>query len=162
MKRILYETPGNGKYIEFNYDKNVNENNLKRNPFRFYCGLLYLPTRECIHSIEIFHIWATSWQYQQNGMCAQQRLRSSWASTHSDQRLRIHIKQTWVLSNHLSAQQSSDQTGRMPRLICLCWAHMPFCWFCLEVAHFLHSCFDFLSLDIFQQGFQSRLCILTV
>ena len=32
-----------------------------------------------------FHIWATSWQNQQNGMCAQQRLRSAWASAQSDQ-----------------------------------------------------------------------------
>ena len=32
--------------------------------------------------------------------------------------------------------EDSDQTGRMPRLICLCWAHMPFCWFCRDGAHF--------------------------
>ena len=32
--------------------------------------------------------WATSWQNQQNGMCAQRRLRSAWASTQSDQSLR--------------------------------------------------------------------------
>ena len=31
------------------------------------------------------HIWATSCQNQQNGMCAQQRLRSAWASAQSDQ-----------------------------------------------------------------------------
>ena len=30
----------------------------------------------------------------------------------------------------------SDQTWRMPRLICLRWAHIPFCWFCPEAAHF--------------------------
>ena len=28
-------------------------------------------------------IWATSWQNQQNGMCAQRRLRSAWASAQS-------------------------------------------------------------------------------
>ena len=33
--------------------------------------------------------WATSWQNQQNGMRAQQRLRSAWASTQSDQSLRL-------------------------------------------------------------------------
>ena len=32
--------------------------------------------------------WAALWQNQQNGMCAQRRLRSDWASTQSDQRLR--------------------------------------------------------------------------
>ena len=31
--------------------------------------------------------------------------------------------------------KDSDQTGRMLRLICLRWAHMPFCWFCHEAAH---------------------------
>ena len=33
------------------------------------------------------HKWATSWQNQQNGMCAQQRLRSDWPAQ-SDQSLR--------------------------------------------------------------------------
>ena len=32
--------------------------------------------------------WAASWQNQQNGMCAQRRLRSAWASAQSDQSLR--------------------------------------------------------------------------
>ena len=50
-------------------------------------------------------IWATSWQNKQNGMCAQQRLRSAWVSTQSDQSLRCrHCK-------------DSDQTGQMSRLI---------------------------------------------
>ena len=31
--------------------------------------------------------------------------------------------------------KDSDRTGRMPKLICLRWAHMPFCWFCHEAAH---------------------------
>ena len=29
--------------------------------------------------------WATSWQNHQNGMCAQQKLRSAWAAAQSDQ-----------------------------------------------------------------------------
>ena len=33
--------------------------------------------------------------------------------------------------------KNSDQTGRMARLICLRWAHIPFCWFCHEVAQFV-------------------------
>ena len=32
-------------------------------------------------------IWAASWQNQQNGRCAQRRLRSAWASAQSDQSL---------------------------------------------------------------------------
>ena len=31
--------------------------------------------------------------------------------------------------------KDSDQTGRMPRLIWVRWAHMPYCWFCREAAH---------------------------
>ena len=34
------------------------------------------------------HIWAAAWQNQQNGMCAQWRLISAWASAQSDQGLR--------------------------------------------------------------------------
>ena len=39
--------------------------------------------------------------------------------------------------------EDSDQTGRIPRLIYLRWAHMPFCWFCYEVA--LNLSADFKS-----------------
>ena len=41
-------------------------------------------------SFSFYHIsmiWATSWPSQQNGMCAQQRLISAWASVQSDQSL---------------------------------------------------------------------------
>ena len=31
--------------------------------------------------------WAASWQYQENGLCAQRRLISAWASAQSDQSL---------------------------------------------------------------------------
>ena len=34
------------------------------------------------------YIWTASWQNQQNGICAQRRLRSAWASAQSDQSLR--------------------------------------------------------------------------
>ena len=37
------------------------------------------------------------------------------------------------LATHLAHSEDSDQTGRMPELR-LRWAHMPFCWFCHEVA----------------------------
>ena len=36
----------------------------------------------------VLHKLAASWQNQQNGMCAQRRLRSAWASAQSDQSLR--------------------------------------------------------------------------
>ena len=46
----------------------------------------------------------------------------------------VRMKKAWVLSYPLSAQRrfwsdwASDQSLR--------WAHMPFCWFCHEVAQF--------------------------
>ena len=52
-----------------------------------------------------------------NGMCAQRRLRSSWASTKSDQSL---LCSQWVSKDpsflHANSEDS-NQTGRMPRLI---------------------------------------------
>ena len=42
----------------------------------------------CSGSFRLTIVWTTAWQNQQNDMCAQRRLRSSWASTQSDQSLR--------------------------------------------------------------------------
>ena len=42
----------------------------------------------CVLSICLFIIRCATWQNQQSGMCAQRRLRSTWASTQSDQSLR--------------------------------------------------------------------------
>ena len=38
--------------------------------------------------------WATSWQNQQNDLCAQRRLKSAWASAQSDQSLRCPHEET--------------------------------------------------------------------
>ena len=47
----------------------------------------------------------------------------------------------------------ADQTGRMPRLICLCWGHMPFCTFGRSLVHlekllfmviFLHNLLEYM------------------
>ena len=38
-----------------------------------------------------YSIWATSWQNQQNELCAQWRLRSAWASARSDLSLRCAL-----------------------------------------------------------------------
>ena len=47
--------------------------------------------------------WAASWQNQQNGRCAQRRLRSAWASAQSDQSLRWpHMPFCWFC--HEAAQ----------------------------------------------------------
>ena len=45
----------------------------------------------CINRLEEEAFWATSWQTQQNGFCAQRRLRSAWASAQSDQSLRCRL-----------------------------------------------------------------------
>ena len=60
--------------------------------------------------------WAISWQNQQNGMHTQQRLRSAWASTQSDQ---SSLCAQWIAKDpsflHVDSEES-DQTGRTPRL----------------------------------------------
>ena len=69
---------------------------------------------------------------------AQRRLRSAWAPAQSDQ---SSLCAKWVAKDHSflhADSEDSDQTGRMPRLIWVfCWAHMPFCWFCHDAAHFI-------------------------
>ena len=63
-------------------------------------------------------IWAASWQNQQNGMCAQRRLRSAWTSAQSDQSLHCpHKESLGSLATQWVHSEDSDQTGRMPRLI---------------------------------------------
>ena len=61
-------------------------------------------------------IWATSWQNQQNGICAQRRLRSARASAQSDQRLRCLHDESLGPSLPIEQTVKTDQTGRMPRL----------------------------------------------
>ena len=86
------------------------------------------------NSRKLYVIWAATWQNQQNG-CAPSE--DSDQPGHPPNLIRVfavRMKKAWVLSYPLSAQRDSDQTGRMPRLICLRWAHT-FCWFCHVVAH---------------------------
>ena len=59
-------------------------------------------------------IWAASWRNQQNGMCAQRRLRSAWAFAQSDQNLRCPHE---PLTTHWARSEDSDQIGWMSRLI---------------------------------------------
>ena len=69
------------------------------------------------HKFKNRQLWAASWQNQQNGICAQWRLRSAWASAQSDQ---SSLCAQWVDkdSRFLHADsEGSDQTGQMPRLI---------------------------------------------
>ena len=53
-----------------------------------------------------FRFWAASWQNQQNGMCAQRRLRSAWAYAQSDQ---SSLCAQWVAKNPSFIHQNQNQ-----------------------------------------------------
>ena len=63
--------------------------------------------------------WATSWQNQQNDLCAQRRLRSARASA---------WRSIGFLAIHKAYSKDSDQTGRMRRLIWVFAGHTSFCF----------------------------------
>ena len=55
---------------------------------RFLSVWYHMPLNgSVINALNIENIWATAWQNQRNDLCAQQRLRSAWESTQSDQSL---------------------------------------------------------------------------
>ena len=78
--------------------------------------------------------WATSWQNQQNVMCAQWRLRSACASAQSGQ---SSLCTQWVAKDpsflHTDSEDWADWVDAQADLS-LPWAHMPFCWFCHGLA----------------------------
>ena len=61
--------------------------------------------------------WASPWQNQQNDPCAQQRLRSAWASAQTDQSSLSAWRNLGSLATYWVDSEGSDQTGWMPRLI---------------------------------------------
>ena len=61
--------------------------------------------------------WATWWQNQQNGMCAQQKSRSAWSSTLQSESSLSAWRNLGSLATHWAHSEDSDQTGQMPRLI---------------------------------------------
>ena len=81
-------------------------------------------------------IWATSWENQQNGMCAQRRLRSDWASAQSDQSLRCPHEET--LGPWLPTECTAKTLIRLGG--CPGWSEsslgaQSLCWFCHEAVH---------------------------
>ena len=85
--------------------------------------------------------WATSWQNQQNGLCAQRRLRSAWASAQSDFESSLSAwRMLGSLATHWVHSEDSDQTGQTPRLIWV-FAGRPchFVGFCHEMAQISKS-----------------------
>ena len=80
--------------------------------------------------------WAASWQNQQSDLCAQQRLRSAWASAQSDQSHRCPHEETLGPQLPIECTTKTDQTGQMPRLIWVFAGRTDhFVGFCHEAAH---------------------------
>ena len=79
-------------------------------------GIIWIPLRQ--------YKWAALWQNQNNGMCAQRRLRSAWASAQSDQSGCPGWSETslsaWSKLGSLAILRAHGegayQTGRMLRL----------------------------------------------
>ena len=76
-----------------------------------------------------------SWQNQQNGMCAQRRLRSAWASAQSDQSLRCPYEES------LDPRPTIERTAKLLIRLggCPGWSEsslgaQSFSWFCHEAA----------------------------
>ena len=65
----------------------------------------------CFMSMDIFAKRAASLQNQQNGMCAQQSLRSAWAFTQSDQSLRCPHEES--LGPYLPFQRTAKTLIRL-------------------------------------------------
>ena len=89
-------------------------------------------------------IWAIAWQNQQNDLCTQRRLWSSWESSLSAWRKAgsssIHKEHSKDWSDWADAQAD----------LSLCWVHMSFCWFCHTQAQMLNSLgFDWLDMHKF-------------
>ena len=75
-------------------------------------------------------------------MCAQQRLRSAWASAQSDS-LRCPLEETLGPQLPIERTAKTDQDWADAQADqSLCWAHISFCWFCHEVAHMTSITFD--------------------
>ena len=98
-------------------------------------------------------IWAASWQNQQND-CAPSE--DSDQPGHLPSLIRVfavRMNKAWVLSYPLSTQQRfwSDWADVLADLS-LHWAHMPFCWFCHDVAHTVLT--DYTCIDICYNHFK--------
>ena len=88
-------------------------------------------------SHSFYYILSASWPNQQNGMCAQQILRSIWASAQSDQSVfAVHMRKAEVAIIRAHSEPY-DETGQAD--LSLRWAQRSFCWFCHEATHFTSS-----------------------
>ena len=132
----------------------------------------HLPSLIRVFAVRMKKSWVLSYPF-----CAQRRLWSDWTDAQADQSLRwAHMPFRWFCheaaqkflclifslsawrnlgssATHSVHSEDSDQTGQMPRLISLRWAHMPFRWFCHEAAQM------FLCLIFFQNDYVAAFCL---
>ena len=80
------------------------------------------------YAILMVQLWAASWQNQQNGMCAQWRLRSAWASAQCDQSSLSAWRKLGPLATHWAHSWSESSLGTQS-----------FCWF-YHVAALIIDC----------------------
>ena len=111
--------------------------------------LLVLSCRGSFLILVLSNSWAASWQNQQNGMCAQRRLRSAWASAQSDQSLRC-LRSLATLER---TAKTLIRLGGCPGWFESSLGAQPFCWFYHEAAHL-----DCCSKVEFWRGFCYHFC----
>ena len=68
-------------------------------------------------------------------LCAQQRLRSAWASAQSDQSVRCQHEESFGTSSYFKLSKDWSDWVDDQADLSLRWAHLSFCWFCHEEAH---------------------------
>ena len=78
--------------------------------------------------------WATVQQNQKDDLCAQQRLRSAWASTQSDQSSLSACRISGFLATHEVHSKDWSDWADVQANLSLRWVHWSFCWFCCAVA----------------------------
>ena len=94
---------------------------------------------------------------QQNGMCAQRRLRSAWSSAQSDQSSLSAWRKLGSLATHWAHNEDWSDWVDAQADLNLRWAQS-FCWFCCEAAHFINFR---VSKSVFfcYQSERSRVCV---
>ena len=58
----------------------------------------------------------------------------------------VRVKKLGSLASHWAHSEDSDQTERMPRLICLRWAHSHFVGFVMRRLELMHKTYNFSTL----------------
>ena len=96
--------------------------------------------------------WAAAWQNQQNDLCAQQRLRSAWASAQPDQSSLSAWRSIGSWASHSAYSEDSDQTGRTPMLIWVRWRTCHFIGFVMLrlFSLFSYKCVSFAAIHFVQ------------